>query len=79
MGKKLELEICWDQEIDGTLVYHACASGKGQEQSPFFRMTVEFLPCARRCFSDEGCRRLVEGIAGKKMRRSLRQLEPAPE
>ena len=74
MKDELVIEKCWDQDHDGKLVYHACAYDTNIEQNPLFRLTFEFLPHARRFFSDAACRRLVEELAGEQMQKSLSQL-----
>jgi hypothetical protein len=60
--KKSEVEACWDYEMDGKLVYHACAYSADDKHDPLYRITVEFLPDGRRRLSDAGCRQMADGL-----------------
>jgi hypothetical protein len=61
--KKSEVEMCWDYEMDGKLVYHSSAYSADEHHDPLWRVTVEFMPSGRKQLTDEGCRRLVESLA----------------
>lgn len=75
MNKLPDFEMYWDQELDGRLIYRALAFNSEPEHAPLFSMTVEFSPAARRHFSDDGCRRMIEEMASERIQRSFSTIE----